>query len=115
MKKRKPKPRRFLSKQTISQCIDLRAYGFSWDECSDMLSEKKHSLRAALMRAGIPMTGLHGRPVTATPELILKARELRSHKVSWKMIERQLGVNWLTLARNIYRENEVARDWVAPG
>lgn len=110
MKKSKPKPRRFLAKQTISQCIDLRAYGFSWDECSDMLSEKKHSLRAALMRAGIPMTGLHGRPVTATPELILKARELRAQKVRWKVVERQLGVNWLTLARHVYAEDKAARD-----
>ena len=110
MKKRKPKPRHFLTEQVISQCIDLRAYGFTWMQCEEMLGEKMHSLRAALMRAGVPMLGVKGRLVKATPELVLKARELRAQGMCWKLVERELGVNWLTLAYHVYAEDKAARD-----
>lgn len=114
MKKRKPKPRHFLTDQVISQCIDLRKYGFTWRECGEMLGEKMHSLRGSLIRAGVPMVGGvgggDGRPVKATPEMVLKARELRAQGVCWKLVERELDVSWLTLASSIYAEDKAARD-----
>lgn len=115
MKKRKPKPRHFLTEQVISQCIDLRDHGFTWRECGEMLGEKMDSLRGALIRAGVPMVGTkegqeNGCPKKATPELTAKARQLRAEGMCWKLIERTIGVNWKTIAWRIYAENKADRD-----
>lgn len=110
MKKRKPKPRHFISAQTISRGADLRRAGFSWNECAEMMGEKMQSLRAALDRNGVPAFGVRGSPKIIPDEAIVKARELRAQRVSWKLIERELGFNWSSIAWRINSENKKARN-----
>lgn len=109
MKKPKPKPRHFISAQTISRGADLRKAGFSWNECADMLGEKMQSLRAALDRNGVPAYGKRGGVKIVPDEAVLKARELRAQGMPWKRIEKQLGFNWLTIVGRIMVENREAR------
>lgn len=113
MKKRKPKPRRIMTPQIISRCTDLRKAGFSWNECADMMGEKMQSLRAALDRNGVPAfgrRGSHGGMIKIPAETILKARELRSQGMCWKLIERELGVSLYSLSARISKENKAARN-----
>lgn len=108
MKKRTSKPRHFISAQTISRGTDLRKAGFSWNECAEMLGEKMQSLRSALDRNGVPAFGVRGTPKIIPDEAIIKARELRARRVSWKLIERDLGFNWSSIASRINSENRKA-------
>lgn len=106
-------PRRIMTPQIISRCTDLRKAGFSWNECADMMGEKMQSLRAALDRNGVPSFGSRGSAGGHTktpPETVLRARELRAQGVCWKLVERELGVSFNTLAIIICRENKAARD-----
>lgn len=109
MKKHKPKPRHFISAQTISRGADLRKAGFSWNECAEMMGEKMQSLRAALDRNGVPAFGVRGAVKIVPDEAVLKARELREQGVPWKRIEKQLGFNWMTIVGRIMVENREAR------
>lgn len=85
----------------------LRKEGLPWEQCGEKLGVNYKSLRSAMGRKGIKAEGKP--PRLATPELVARARALRAQGVCWKLVERELGVNFKTLANRVALEDKRER------
>ncbi|CAB4149835.1 hypothetical protein UFOVP555_40 [uncultured Caudovirales phage] len=99
-----------ITPEHIAKGIALREQGHSWGSCGEVLGVKPDSLRLAMLRKGVnpavPQSSIRLARPGVRPELKAKARELRAQGMCWKLIERELGVNWETLAQAIHRDNK---------
>lgn len=90
--------------EIIKQANEMLKSGAKRTDIQKQFGVSKTWLRWHLVSAG------RLRELRASPEMLEKARDLRAKDIRWKIIERQLGVNWLTLAHAIYKQNRIDRE-----
>ena len=92
------------SAEIIEQAIEMLKDGVKRSVIQERFSVSKTWLRRHLASSG------YAHKLMTSPEMLNKARDLRSQGVRWKVIERKLRVNWLTLSKEIYRQNRIAME-----
>ena len=93
------------SVQIVERAIGMRNSGMKWKDIRDQLGVCKTWLRNHIVDADYKRRKFAA--LKTAPELLAKARDLRNQGVRWKIVERELGVNWLTLAHAIYKQNKI--------
>lgn len=94
--------------EVTEQAIAMRESGMKWTVIRKNLGVSKTWLRKHIVDSEYIQKRVDR--LRTSPELLVKAREFRAAGLRWKVIERQLGVNWLTLAHAIYKQNRIARE-----
>lgn len=92
-------------KEVALKAISMRKAGLPWSIIAQKLSYKTRSLKQWAKDHGY-----EPQKVKASPANLARAKELRAKGVCWKLVEREMGINWRTLYRAICVENRKARD-----
>lgn len=96
------------SAQIAVKAIKLREEKLKWREIAKKLQVNQSWLRNWVEKAGYEHNNKH--VLKSSPENLLRARQMRSDGICWKLIEREIGVAWRTLQRAICVENSKARN-----
>lgn len=83
-------------KDVALKAISMRKAGLPWSIIAQKLSYKARSLKQWAKDHGY-----EPQKVKASPENLAKAKELRAKGLCWKLVEREMGINWRTLYRAI--------------
>lgn len=95
------------SAEIAAKAIELKKEGYTWPEIGKKLRVKKDWLKHWVDKAGYQR--LSGSNCKTSPENLLKARALRKAGVSWKQVEREMGITWRTLQYAISVEDRAAK------
>lgn len=87
-------------KEVALKAISMRKDGLPWPIIAQKLSYKARSLKQWAKDHGYEQ-----QKVKASPENLAKAKDLRAKGLCWKMVEREMGINWRTLSRAICIED----------
>lgn len=82
------------------KAISMRKAGLPWSIIAQKLSYKARSLKQWAKDRGY-----EPQKVKASPANLARAKELRAKGVCWKLVEREMGINWRTLSRAICIED----------
>lgn len=87
-------------KEVDLKAISMRKAGLPWSIIAQKLSYKARSLKQWAKDQGY-----EPQKVKASPENLAEAKELRAKGLCWKLVEREMGINWRTLSRAICIED----------